>query len=149
MMAGTKENQLCYRRKRNSPEAPAATIEQLAPLTVTAQSGSYVHPVQQMLTAALLWLALAAQQSTAEHTPTAPDYCSSCAREPNGRIKRSRTARRAFQRSHPGPSTHLETGPCKGYVIDHIVPMYKGGLDTPANMQWQTSAEAKAKDRLE
>jgi len=36
-----------------------------------------------------------------------------------------------------------------GYVIDHIVPLACGGLDSPWNMQWQTMAEARAKDRVE
>jgi len=34
-------------------------------------------------------------------------------------------------------------------VIDHIVPLKRGGPDKPENMQWQTLAEAKAKDRIE
>jgi hypothetical protein len=37
----------------------------------------------------------------------------------------------------------------KGYVVDHIVPLKRGGCDCPANMQWQTKAEAKAKDKWE
>jgi len=36
-----------------------------------------------------------------------------------------------------------------GYVIDHIQPLACGGADTPSNMQWQTVAEAKAKDKTE
>jgi hypothetical protein len=36
-----------------------------------------------------------------------------------------------------------------GYVIDHIVPLACGGADSPSNMQWQTAAEATAKDKLE
>ncbi|RZJ36712.1 MAG: HNH endonuclease [Flavobacterium sp.] len=36
-----------------------------------------------------------------------------------------------------------------GYVIDHIVPLKKGGCDCPENMQWQTIKEAKAKDAWE
>lgn len=37
----------------------------------------------------------------------------------------------------------------KGYVVDHIVPLACGGRDTPANMQWQTVADAKAKNKTE
>jgi hypothetical protein len=40
-------------------------------------------------------------------------------------------------------------GACPGYVVDHIIPLKRGGADEPANMQWQTVAEAKAKDRIE
>ena len=36
-----------------------------------------------------------------------------------------------------------------GYIIDHIVPLCAGGPDAVANMQWQTVAQAKAKDRHE
>ena len=36
-----------------------------------------------------------------------------------------------------------------GYVIDHIVPLACGGTDAPGNLQWQTVAEGKAKDRTE
>ena len=37
----------------------------------------------------------------------------------------------------------------KGYVVDHIVPLTCGGADAPANMQWQTKEEGKAKDKTE
>jgi len=37
----------------------------------------------------------------------------------------------------------------KGYVVDHIVPLACGGPEFPSNMQWQTKAEAKAKDKWE
>jgi hypothetical protein len=36
-----------------------------------------------------------------------------------------------------------------GYIIDHVVPLSTGGADNPGNMQWQTNAEAKAKDKWE
>ena len=36
-----------------------------------------------------------------------------------------------------------------GYVVDHIKPLKEGGADDPSNMQWQTKADAKAKDKAE
>ena len=36
-----------------------------------------------------------------------------------------------------------------GYVVDHIIPLKKGGCDCPSNMQWQTVKDAKAKDKWE
>jgi hypothetical protein len=36
-----------------------------------------------------------------------------------------------------------------GYVVDHIKPLACGGADAPSNMQWQTIAAAKAKDKVE
>jgi len=70
-------------------------------------------------------------------------------RDAHGRIERSQAARAAFKREHPCPATHLPTGPCPGYIIDHVIALKRGGPDSPANMQWQTVDEAKAKDRLE
>ena len=35
------------------------------------------------------------------------------------------------------------------YIVDHVVPLACNGPDRPSNMQWQTIAEAKAKDRWE
>ena len=40
-------------------------------------------------------------------------------------------------------------GPCKGYVIDHVKACACNGADEPSNMQWQTVAEVKAKDKWE
>jgi hypothetical protein len=61
----------------------------------------------------------------------------------NGRIKRSVAAKDAFLRETGYPHGR------KGYVVDHVVPLACGGADTPSNMQWQTKADAKAKDRTE
>jgi hypothetical protein len=66
-----------------------------------------------------------------------------------GRIARSATAKRQFEASHLCPATSSATGPCPGYVIDHRVPLACGGVDAPSNMQWQTTAAAKEKDRWE
>jgi hypothetical protein len=41
------------------------------------------------------------------------------------------------------------SGKCPGYVVDHVKPLACGGADAPWNMQWQTKANAKAKDKTE
>lgn len=70
------------------------------------------------------------------------------ARTPSGKIRRSSYARNTFKRQNPCPISGRPTGPCPGYVIDHVVAL-KRGADHPSNMQWQTIADAKAKDRRE
>jgi hypothetical protein len=66
-----------------------------------------------------------------------------------GTAPRSTSARRAFQAQQPCPSTTGRTGPCPGYVVDHVEPLACGGIDAPENMQWQSVAEAHAKDKWE
>ena len=65
------------------------------------------------------------------------------------RIHRSAEAKAAFKRQQPCPSTGKSSGPCPGYVIDRVKPLACGGVDDPSNMQWQTVAEGKAKDKWE
>ena len=65
------------------------------------------------------------------------------------RIKRSQSAKVEFKREQLYPATGASKGPCKGWVIDHIKPLACGGDDAPANMQWQTVAKRKAKDKWE
>lgn len=67
----------------------------------------------------------------------------------DARTKRSQNAKVKFKQQQPCPATGESKGPCKGYVIDHIKPLACGGADTAANMQWQTIAEGKAKDKWE
>lgn len=62
---------------------------------------------------------------------------------------RSSHARTAFKHASPCPATGRSTGTCPGYVIDHVVPLACGGPDSPGNLQWQTTTEARAKDRWE
>lgn len=76
-------------------------------------------------------------------------YCRTCERTPAGRIKRNTAARNQFRLEEPSPATGSTSGPCPGYVVDHIRALKRGGEDTPANMQWQTTAQARAKDRAE
>jgi hypothetical protein len=57
----------------------------------------------------------------------------------------------AFMRAHPCPAG-VDKGSihrCKGYVVDHKKALACGGPDRPSNMQWQTIAQAKAKDKVE
>ena len=67
----------------------------------------------------------------------------------DSRTIHSAGAKAEFKRLHPCPVTGARSGPCGGYVIDHVIPLICGGPDAPSNMQWQTIAEGKAKDRSE
>jgi hypothetical protein len=80
---------------------------------------------------------------SASRSSARSNKCVSCARDSKGKIARNPAAVREFKKTHPCP------GSCKGMVVDHIVPLKRGGADSPSNMQWQTKAEAKAKDKIE
>jgi len=80
-----------------------------------------------------------AKETKHERTPAVM----SAARDENGSIKRSASARHAFEVQTGFPHGR------PGYVIDHIRPLACGGADDPSNMQWQTVEAAKAKDRVE
>lgn len=70
-------------------------------------------------------------------------------RDKHGKIKRSGAAKAAFERQSPCPSTGKSSGRCPGYVVDHVTALECGGPDASSNMQWQTTADAKAKDKTE
>lgn len=54
---------------------------------------------------------------------------------------------REFRQTHPCPTTAHTWGACPGYVVNHIEPPCKGGLDTPSNLQWQTHVSADRQNR--
>src|SRR3989442_15991596 len=81
----------------------------------------------------------AAGRSTSPHS----GGCKTCPRDAHRRILRNPAARAQFLRQTGYPHGR------PGYVVDHIVPLECGGADSPSNMQWQTVAEARAKDRTE
>ena len=70
-------------------------------------------------------------------------YCTTCVRDSNGRIARSEAAKKEFMASTGYPHGR------PGWVVDHIDPLKRGGADSPSNMQWQTKADAAAKDKWE
>ena len=82
-----------------------------------------------------------ATKTPATHAPTRAK--ANVPRDEKGKIQRSDAARHAFARQTGYPNGR------PGYVIDHITPLACGGADAPSNMQWQTVAEAKAKDKVE
>lgn len=97
--------------------------------------------------------------------PAAGRDCETCLRTKAGAIFRSRRSVAEFRKTHPCPATGKTYGACKGYVVDHIVPLacaddiaetradvqriQRTVLDRPENMQWQTRAAAGSKDRWE
>ena len=72
-----------------------------------------------------------------------------CTVPADAKTPRSSSAKTAFKKMQPCPATGSSKGACPGYVIDHVVPLDCGGADAPENMQWQTVADAKEKDRWE
>lgn len=64
-------------------------------------------------------------------------------RDSHGKIARSEKAKKDFMKQSGYPNGR------PGYVVDHIVPLKRGGSDSPGNMQWQTKGAAKAKDKVE
>ena len=90
----------------------------------TTRSGHYVAPYTRS--------APSANRST--HAPSLHSYAPTrtalgVTRDSHGRIKRSEVARRDFERHYPCPSTGKTSGACPGYVIDHVVPLKRGGAD--------------------
>jgi hypothetical protein len=83
------------------------------------------------------------RKAPAQHHEPKAATSSAVARNERGRIQRSDAARHAFARQTGYPNGR------PGYVIDHIRPLACGGADVPSNMQWQTIAAGKAKDRTE
>lgn len=59
-----------------------------------------------------------------------------------GKIYRDYKAINDFKRRNPKPVGG-------DYVVDHIIPLKRGGSDTPHNMQWQTVEDAREKDKWE
>lgn len=83
------------------------------------------------------------KSSSGTRTSSSGKGCKTCPRGEHGKIKRNEAAKKAFMKQTGYPNGR------PGYVVDHIVPLECGGTDDPSNMQWQTVAEGKAKDKTE
>ena len=122
-----------------------------APASDPQSTGAPASATPQATTAALKPGPTAINKAAAVRTTkTGPTTATSPIRlYTSGRIERSAAANSAFQRSHPCPATGSGIGSCPGYIVDHVKPLACGGIDAPANTQWQTTAAAKEKDKIE
>jgi hypothetical protein len=80
-------------------------------------------------------------------------YCGEPRRNKQGDIYRSQRVIAKFKEIHACPATGKNTGSCKGWAIDHVIPLACGGCDAVSNMQWLPnelkSAAKVGKDRFE
>jgi hypothetical protein len=128
-------------RTRSSPSRPihVRTYTRRNRTVVHSHSHAYVGTSTR---------SYARRASSSTHPRSSPTS-SSGTRDSHGRIKRSAAAKDSFKRTSPCPSTGRSSGACPGYVIDHVKPLACGGADASSNMQWQTTAAAKLKDKTE
>lgn len=75
--------------------------------------------------------------------------CDGCSRDAHGRIKRNPAVVRKFRATVPCPATGKIQKSCRGYVVDHVLALECGGPDAIENLQFQTIADGRAKDRAE
>jgi hypothetical protein len=119
-----------------------------------AQRGAMGHRLARLALASLLVIAPPAlAKGGGSHgsysTGTHGHPVAGVTRDAHGKIARSPQARHDFQKSHPCPATGKLSRGCPGYIVDHIVPLKRGGADVASNMQWQTEAAARQKDKWE
>jgi hypothetical protein len=132
-------------------KSSGASSESSKPIHVreyTRKDGTVVHAHDRVAPGETHVKAESSQPSrlTASEPSQAPP---SLPRDEYGRIKRSESAKHDFERAHPCPSNGKTSGGCSGYIVDHVRPLACGEVDAPANMQWQTIAQAKEKDAWE
>ena len=108
-----------------------------------ASTPRIVPPTPMTIAPSLTSSPTARRTATAPRSVTSARAASGVTRAANSRIARSEAVKRAFEAQSGYPHGR------PGYVVDHIKPLACGGADAPSNMQWQTIAAAKAKDKTE
>lgn len=68
-------------------------------------------------------------------------HSQSVARDSHGKIARSESAKHVFLKEHG-----YSEDPA-GCEVDHVLPLYAGGDDTPVNMQLLSTAERRVKTK--
>lgn len=92
-------------------------------------------------TAVVIWLAIVVATPSIAHAR--PITCDPIADYHSATYTRNSTATREFKRLTGFPDGR------PGFQIDHMRPLFCGGGDCPANMQWLRIGEKKLKDRWE
>jgi len=70
-------------------------------------------------------------------------------RDADGSIYRNASVLYWFKKAHPCPSTHLTSGACPGWIMDHVIPLACGGVDAVWNIQWLPIEMWKEKSKWE
>lgn len=103
----------------------------------------------KLLAALVLVLALPAYAGALDETR----YCGEPKRDVQGRIVRRADVLDAFAKRYPCPATGERKRSCKGWAIDHVIPLAVGGCDAVGNLQWLPnrlkSCAKHCKDRWE
>ena len=136
----------------SSKKSKADKADKAKPVHVggyTKKDGTYVAPYDRSLPGTLVTEYRSPSPYRTGHVAEGYTADSSVRVSSHGKIKRSAAAKDAFKREQPCPSNGKSSGSCPGYVIDHVKPLECGGADNPSNMQWQTIAAGKAKDKTE
>ena len=91
-----------------------------------------------LLAAVVIWAALLAGIAKAQTLDPMKDYryAGQVIRTPDGKTARSDAVIAAFKKQWACPATGKHSGACKGWAIDHVVPLDCGGIDAVSNMQW-------------
>jgi hypothetical protein len=81
-------------------------------------------------------------------------WCGPPARDAKNVIIRSGAEVRKFVKVFPCPANLKHSRTCKGWDVDHIIPLASGGCDKPVNMQWlpntaKNCTSSDCKDRWE